>query len=44
MLLEVGNSAPDFNLLNQNGENIVLSNLQGKKVVLWFYPKANTPG
>ena len=44
MLLEVGNSAPDFNLLNQNGENVALSDIQGKRVVLWFYPKANTPG
>ena len=44
MLLEVGNSAPDFNLLNQNGENVALSDIQGKKVILWFYPKANTPG
>ena len=44
MLLEVGSSAPDFNLLNQNGENVALSDIQGKRVVLWFYPKANTPG
>ena len=44
MLLEVGNKAPDFNLPNQNDETISLSNLKGTKVVIWFYPKANTPG
>tara|TARA_Y100001970_G_C13800060_1_gene634599 strand:- start:235 stop:369 length:135 start_codon:yes stop_codon:yes gene_type:complete len=44
MLLEVGNKAPDFDLLNQNDETISLSNLKGKKVIIWFYPKANTPG
>ncbi len=44
MLLEAGNTAPDFTLPNQNGEMVSLSNLKGKKVVLWFYPKANTPG
>jgi peroxiredoxin Q/BCP len=44
MLLEVGNNAPDFSLQNQNDETITLSGLKGKKVVVWFYPKANTPG
>ena len=44
MLLEVGNNAPDFSLSNQHEEIISLSDLKGKKVVLWFYPKANTPG
>ena len=44
MLLETGSSAPKFSLPNQNGEIISLSDLKGKKVVLWFYPKANTPG
>lgn len=44
MLPEVGQTAPDFTLPNQNGENITLSNLKGKWVVLYFYPKALTPG
>ena len=44
MLLEVGNNAPDFSLPNQNDEMISLSSLKGKKVIIWFYPKANTPG
>ena len=44
MLLEVGNSAPNFSLQNQNDETITLADLKGKKVVIWFYPKANTPG
>ena len=44
MLLEVGNNAPDFSLQNQNDETVTLSGLKGKKVVIWFYPKANTPG
>ena len=44
MLLEVGSVAPDFSLPNQNGEMMSLSNLKGKKVIIWFYPKANTPG
>ena len=44
MLLEVGSIAPNFTLPNQNGDMITLANLKGKKIVLWFYPKANTPG
>ena len=44
MLLEIGDQAPDFSLPNQNNEIISLSNLKGKKIILWFYPKANTPG
>ena len=44
MLLEVGNNAPDFNLPNQNDQMISLSNLKDQKIVIWFYPKANTPG
>ena len=44
MLLDIGSSAPDFSLPNQNGEIITLSNLKGKKIIIWFYPKANTPG
>ena len=44
MLLDVGSNAPDFSLPNQNDEIISLSSLKGKKVIIWFYPKANTPG
>tara|TARA_B100001250_G_scaffold399395_1_gene408767 strand:- start:606 stop:740 length:135 start_codon:yes stop_codon:yes gene_type:complete len=44
MLLEVGNQAPDFSLPNQDGEMVSLSDLKGQKVIIWFYPKANTPG
>ena len=44
MLLESGSTAPDFTLPNQNDKMVSLSSLKGKKVVLWFYPKANTPG
>lgn len=44
MMLEKGSMAPDFTLLNQYGEEVSLSSLRGKKVVLYFYPKDNTPG
>ena len=36
--------APDFELLNQNGDTVRLSDFAGKKVVLYFYPRDNTPG
>ena len=42
--LSVGQGAPNFSAKNQNGELISLDNLKGKKVVLYFYPKDNTPG
>lgn len=41
---KVGNLAPAFNLKNQDGEIISLRKLKGKNVVLYFYPKAMTPG
>ena len=44
ILLKVGDTAPDFMLPDQNNNNISLSNFSGQKVVLWFYPKASTPG
>ena len=44
MLLEEGSKAPEFSLPNAEGETVSLSNFKGKKVVLWFFPKANTPG
>ncbi len=43
-MIEVGQKAPDFELLNQDGEMVRLSDYLGKKVVLYFYPKDNTPG
>jgi thioredoxin-dependent peroxiredoxin len=39
-----GEPAPDFTLPNQDGEKITLSGLRGRPVVLYFYPKADTPG
>ena len=43
-MLNTGMKAPNFTLPNQNGEMISLSDFLGKKVVLYFYPKDNTPG
>lgn len=43
-LPKIGATAPSFTLLNQNGENVALSDFFGKVVVLYFYPKAMTPG
>ena len=43
-MLEVGMKAPDFTLTDKNGESVSLSDFLGKKVVLYFYPKDNTPG
>ncbi|MBR1924765.1 MAG: thioredoxin-dependent thiol peroxidase [Ruminobacter sp.] len=43
-MLEIGTIAPDFTLPDQNGVNRRLSDYQGKKVILYFYPKDNTPG
>lgn len=42
--LEPGQKAPDFTLLDANGESVKLSGFRGKKVLLYFYPKALTPG
>ena len=44
MFLEAGTKAPDFTLPDQSGNPVRLSSFQGKKVVLYFYPKDNTPG
>ena len=43
-MLEVGSKAPDFNLPDQNGNRIKLSDYKGQKVVLYFYPKDMTSG
>ncbi|TDJ80883.1 thioredoxin-dependent thiol peroxidase [Campylobacter volucris] len=42
--LKIGDKAPDFELLNQDGVKIALKDFIGKKVILYFYPKDNTPG
>ena len=44
MSLQPGDMAPDFSGIDQNGEQIKLSDFRGKKVVLYFYPKDDTPG
>ncbi|MFO7864781.1 MAG: thioredoxin-dependent thiol peroxidase [Salinivirgaceae bacterium] len=42
--MNVGDKAPEFEALNQSNEPISLTNFRGKKVILYFYPKDNTPG
>ena len=42
--LKIGDKAPNFEVKNQNGEMVKLNDYLGKKVVLFFYPKASTPG
>ncbi|MEQ8926061.1 MAG: thioredoxin-dependent thiol peroxidase [Fulvivirga sp.] len=44
MELKAGDKAPDFEVNDQNGNKVKLSDFKGKKVVLYFYPKDNTPG
>lgn len=44
MKLSKGDTAPDFLLPDQNGNQVSLSHFKGKKVILYFYPKANTSG
>ena len=44
MILKEGDKAPDFSLQDDSGKEISLKNFQGKKVVLYFYPKDDTPG
>ena len=43
-MLEIGMKAPEFTLPDKDGNNVSLSDFLGKKVVLYFYPKDNTPG
>ncbi|MFW5822601.1 MAG: thioredoxin-dependent thiol peroxidase [Tangfeifania sp.] len=42
--LKVGDKAPDFEGINQDGEKVALNDFAGKKLILYFYPKDNTPG
>src|SRR5688500_20182169 len=44
MELKAGDPAPDFALEDQHGKTVTLSALRGKKVILYFYPRADTPG
>jgi thioredoxin-dependent peroxiredoxin len=43
-MLKPGDKAPDFTGRDQNSNTVKLSDFAGKTVVLWFYPKADTPG
>ena len=43
-MLKPGDLAPEFNTTDQNGRPLRLRDYRGKKVVLWFFPKADTPG
>jgi peroxiredoxin Q/BCP len=43
-MLEPGDEAPDFAVKDHTGRTVRLSDYKGKDVVLWFYPRANTPG
>ena len=43
-MLDAGTTAPDFALPNQDGEDVTLSDLRGQRVLLYFYPRADTPG
>ena len=44
MTLKEGDIAPDFSLPASNGENVSLNDYKGKKLVIYFFPKAETPG
>jgi peroxiredoxin Q/BCP len=43
-MIETGQTAPDFTLSDQDGSEVTLSSFRGSRVVLYFYPKADTPG
>jgi thioredoxin-dependent peroxiredoxin len=43
-MLKVGDTAPDFTATTHEGKELKLSSLRGHKVLLWFYPKADTSG
>lgn len=43
-MLEKGMQAPDFNSTDHHGNPVSLAEFRGKKLVLWFFPKAATPG
>ena len=43
-MLEEGTKAPDFRVLDHTGHDVMLDDFAGRNLVLWFYPKADTPG
>ena len=43
-MLKAGDKAPEFRLKTDEGKEVALSDFRGKRVVLFFFPKANTPG
>jgi peroxiredoxin Q/BCP len=43
-MFEIGDPAPDFSLMSLEGKRISLTELRGHKVLIWFYPEADTPG
>ena len=43
-MVEVGQAAPEFTLHDQEGNEVSLSDFRGQRVVVYFYPKADTPG
>ena len=43
-MLNPGDVAPDFDVVDHRGKRTKLADFRGRKVVLWFYPKADTPG
>jgi cytochrome oxidase Cu insertion factor (SCO1/SenC/PrrC family) len=42
--MKINDKAPDFTLQDENGKELALKDLRGKTVILFFYPRANTPG
>ena len=43
-MLKPGDAAPDFTVKDHTGRTVRLSDFRGREVILWFYPKADTPG
>ena len=43
-MIKVGDQAPTFSVPNQDGKNVTLSDYAGQYVLIWWYPKADTPG
>ena len=43
-MLELGTTAPDFEVQDHTGQSVRLADFRGRHVILWFYPKADTPG
>ncbi len=43
-MADIGENAPSFSLANQDGAMVSLKDLAGKSVLIWWYPKADTPG